>query len=84
MSVLNFGAQTTIILYAFALLIHALDFAHGTAVDFRRSRLDSQIKSAAFVSKVFVPMVKERKAAQNPLGNNNMRRLARLKASILS
>ena len=68
MSVLNLSAQTSIILYAFALLIHALDFAHGTAVDFRRCHLDSQIKSAAFVSKVFVPIVKEREAAHNPIG----------------
>ena len=72
MSVLGLGAQTSAILYALALLIHALDFAHETAVEFRRSRLDSQIKSAAFVSKVFSPMVEEREVTQNLQGNNTM------------
>ena len=72
MTTISIDMESTLVMRGFLLLLTGIVFAFGMAQNNTRSRLESQHKSTAFLSQVFVPIAQEREAARNPQGDNGL------------
>jgi hypothetical protein len=70
MSFLDFGPETTLRIFSFCLLIH-WTICICMLLTIQQERQDSHNKLVAFLRNIFLPIVQEREAAQNPQGGNN-------------